>query len=99
VLLNSIQFISYIVKGSYREVTAAGRATIDHSIETLGFKPDERIYIRPVYPRDEASEYYFYGTEWVVIDGNHRLDWWNRTPTEDRPATLKCGVFRGKASV
>ena len=65
--------------GPYRDITVKGRATIMDSIDKLGFKRDEKLYIRPVYQRDrERILQEFEGDvnkSHVVLDGNHRLDW------------------------
>lgn len=79
-------------------MTELGRKTIAASVERLGFKEDEIIYIRPVYPRDRKSPNYFEGAEFYIVDGNHRHDWWMTHP-ESRPKDLKCRVLRGKSTV
>ena len=75
--------------------------TVKESIDLLGFKKDEPIYIRPVYSRDAKVCPDVYSVEkppvYYVVDGNHRVDWWKANAHHpSRPAKLKCVLFKGK---
>ena len=65
--------------GAYRNVTNRGKLTTRESIATLGFKYDEKLYVRPIYERDEARLPTIlvpgHHRSHCVVDGNHRLDW------------------------
>lgn len=49
--------------------------------------------------RDHASPHYFAEAAHLMIDGNHRLDWWQNTPENERPKSFQCIVFRGSVDV
>jgi hypothetical protein len=46
-----------------------------------------------------VSPNYHSGAKFLVVDGNHRADWWLRADPTTRPEALKCAVFRGKYNV
>ena len=64
----------YTILGDYRPVTEQGWRIIRKSVETLGYKEDEKIYIRLIYSRDMVSPNYHSDAKFLVVDGNHRAD-------------------------
>ena len=82
-------------------VTARGKSIILGSIERLGFKKDEKIYVRPVYQKDiDLRPELFEGETpktHLVIDGNHRMDW--LLANRDKPgvpSTAQIILLKGK---
>lgn len=74
---------------------------MEESIDLLGYKKDEPIYIRPVYARDAENDPEVYKVAkpptYYVVDGNHRVNWWKEHEAHPaRPAKIKCVVFKGK---